>query len=82
MTKRCLVILITTPNPNLQQLNLPGAYIVLKPEYFSMASNPPTYHPGAGDQVPSEEAPPAYNEATGVLDFRQNGLNTQTRVGG
>jgi hypothetical protein len=47
-----------------------------------MASQTPPTHSEIGDQPPSEDAPPAYNDATGTLDLRQDGLSTQSRVAG
>lgn len=33
------------------------------------------------DGSQTDLSPPAYNEATGILDIRQEGLSTQTQVG-
>ena len=47
-----------------------------------MASKPPPTHSEIGDQPPTEDAPPAYDDdATGALDIRQDGLSAQTQVG-
>ena len=36
---------------------------------------------GTEDGSQTDTSPPAYNEATGILNIRQEGLNTQTQVG-
>jgi hypothetical protein len=46
----------------------------------SMASNAPPAYAEINDQPPTDDAPPVYNEATGTLDLRQNGLSAQTQV--
>jgi hypothetical protein len=44
-----------------------------------MASKAPPAYPEP-DQQPAEDAPPAYNDATGTLDHHQDGLQTKTQV--
>ncbi|KAK4696732.1 hypothetical protein P7C71_g1235, partial [Lecanoromycetidae sp. Uapishka_2] len=46
-----------------------------------MASEAPSAHPEIGHQPSIEDAPPAYDDATGALDLRQDGLSTQYQVG-
>ena len=48
-----------------------------------MASEKSPTYPGTIDQPPIEEAPPpVYDDATGVLDVRREGVNAQTKVTG
>ena len=48
-----------------------------------MAETPLTHSGTAGteDGSQSDTSPPAYHEATGILNIRQEGLNTETQVG-
>ena len=47
-----------------------------------MASETPPMHLGTGDQQQIDDAPPLYDEATGILNVRQEGLNVQSKVAG
>lgn len=50
-----------------------------------MASESPPPPPSqlqTGDQPQLDDNPPTYDDATGILDVRQGGLSTQTKVGG
>jgi hypothetical protein len=48
-----------------------------------MASETSPKYSGTVDQPPIEEAPPpVYDDATGVLDVRHEGVNAQTKVTG
>jgi hypothetical protein len=48
----------------------------------SGSSETPPTHPETGDQPQLDDAPPVYDEATGILDVRQEGLNAQSKVAG
>jgi hypothetical protein len=51
-----------------------------------MASETSPPYSRTDDQQPIEKSiediPPTYNDATGILDIRQNGLSAQTQVRG
>lgn len=47
-----------------------------------MASEPPPPRLETGNQPPTEDAPPAYDDATGTLDVHQDGLSAQSQVTG
>lgn len=47
-----------------------------------MASNSPPAHSDIRDQPPAEDPLPAYTDVTNALDLWQDGLSTQTQVGG
>jgi hypothetical protein len=47
-----------------------------------MASNTPPTYSEQGTQLLDGNAPPTYNDSTGVLDVSQDGFSTQTQVRG
>lgn len=47
-----------------------------------MASKAASTDPGTGDQPQIDDEPPAYDHATGTLEVRQDGISTESKVGG